>query len=122
MVTNDFAVRRIAREDGDLLRSIRLAAIADSPGTYATTLEEARNRPSVGWERVAETSAEGGDQATWFAEAGDDIAGMVSAFRTADDIVTLTSLWAAPKYRDVGVADSLVDAGYAWAQAIGAVQ
>ena len=116
------AVRRIAAEDGGLLRATRLAAIVDSPGVYSTTLAEAEAHPIVQWERVATASAVGGDQATWFAEVGPAVAGMVSAYRTADDVITMTSLWSAPGFRNAGVAETLVNAVAAWAVSIGGVQ
>jgi ribosomal protein S18 acetylase RimI-like enzyme len=94
---------------------MRLAAIADSPGTFATTLAVARARPFHRWDQVAEASSVGADQATWFAEHEGERAGMINAYRTSDGTVTLTSLWAAPGHRHLGVADALVRAALDWA-------
>ena len=47
---------------------------------------------------------------------------MVSAFRTDDGAVTMTSLWSAPGYRRIGVADHLVGAVRDWARSTGAVE
>ena len=116
------AVRRIAVSDGLMLRTVRLAAIADSPGVYATTLAEATARPLSQWERVAEASSSGGDQSTWFAEVDGAVAGMVSAYRTNNNVVTLTSLWSAPGYRNAGVAERLVEAVTDWAIGVGGEQ
>lgn len=113
-------IRRIAEGDGPLLREVRLAAIADSPGAFTTNLEAARARPVEAWSRVAEAHSGADDQATWFAEVDEATAGMVSAFRTDDGAVTLTSLWSAPGFRRIGVADALVAAVRAWAVAVGA--
>jgi GNAT superfamily N-acetyltransferase len=113
-------VRRIAATEGRELRRMRLAAIADSPGTFATTLAVARARPFHRWDQVAEASSAGFDQATWFAEHGGDLAGMINAYRTADGTVTLTSLWAAPGHRHLGVADALVARALRWAAVGGA--
>jgi GNAT superfamily N-acetyltransferase len=99
---------------------MRLAAIADSPGTFATTLAVARARPFHRWDQVADASSEGPEQATWFAEHAGEIAGMINAYRTADGTVTLTSLWAAPGHRHLGVADGLVGRALAWAAEHGA--
>ncbi len=115
-------IRRIAEGDGPLLREVRLAAIADSPGAFTTNLEAARARPSEAWTRVAEAHSGADDQATWFAEVDGDTAGMVSAFRTDDGAVTLTSLWSAPGFRRIGVADALVGAVRDWAMAARAVE
>jgi len=113
-------VRRITPTEGALLRTTRLAAIVDSPGTYATTLAEAEARELLHWDAMAETSAAGRDQGTWFAHTGDEIVGMVNAYRTDDDRVHLTSLWSAPGFRAIGVAERLVDAATGWAVSIGA--
>ncbi len=115
------SVRRIGPADGGRLREVRLAAIADSPGAYATTLAEAAGRPAIRWDEVAEAGAAGSNQGTWFAEISGFDAGMVSAYRTTDDVVTMTSLWAAPGFRGVGVAEALVAEVEAWAVASGGV-
>lgn len=118
----DVAVRRIAEGDGALLREVRLASIADSPGAFTTNLEAARARPAEAWDRVAEAHHGADDQATWFAEVDGTTAGMVSAFRTDDGAVTMTSLWSAPAFRRMGVADALIGAVRAWAVRAGAVE
>lgn len=115
-------VRRIAERDGPLLREVRLAAIADSPGAFTTNLEAARARPEEAWTRVAEAHSGADDQATWFAEVDGATAGMVSAFRTEDDAVTMTSLWSAPTHRRIGVADALIGAVREWAVGVSAVE
>lgn len=123
-------VRRIRPDEGDLLRRVRLDAIADAPGAFTTRLDTATARPAEAWDRVAATHASADDQATWFAEAteiddgavGAVTAGMVSAFRTDDGAVTMTSLWSAPGFRRSGVADALVAAVRTWAHEAGAVE
>ena len=101
---------------------VRLDAIADSPGAFTTGWEAAAQRPIEAWSRVAEVHSAAGDQITLFAEVDGTTAGMISAFRTEDDAVTMTSLWSAPGYRRIGVADELVRAVREWATSIGAVE
>lgn len=115
-------VRRIRADEGDLLRQVRLDSIAESPGDFTTRLADARDRPVEMWERVAQVHATADDQATWFAEVDGDMAGMVSAFRTEDGAVTMTSLWSTPGYRRAGVADVLVATVRDWAHEGGAVE
>lgn len=110
------ATRRIRVDEGERLRQVRLDAIADSPGTFTTGLEAARARPQGAWDRVAEAHSHAADQATWFAEVDGEIAGMISAFRTDDGAVTMTSLWSAPGHRRSGVADALVLTVRTWAR------
>lgn len=113
-------VRRIRADEGPLLRQVRLDAIAESPGDFTTRLADAEARPPEAWDRVAEAHSTADDQSTWFAVAGDEVAGMVSAFRTDDGAVTMTSLWSAPGHRRTGLADRLVATVRDWAVASGA--
>lgn len=115
-------VRRIAPGDGAHLRRVRLDAISESPGTFTTGLAAAEERPLDAWTRVADAHSSADDQATWFAESAGDTAGMVSAFRTEDGAVTMTSLWSAPRHRRQGVADALVATVLDWAETTGAVE
>ncbi len=115
-------VRRIRTAEGSLLRQVRLDAIAESPGDFTTRLADARDRPAEAWDRVAEVHATADDQATWFAEVDGAMAGMISAFRTEDGAVTMTSLWSTPGHRRSGVADVLVATVRDWAHEGGAVE
>jgi GNAT superfamily N-acetyltransferase len=115
-------VRRIRADEGGLLRQVRLDAIAESPGDFTTRLTDARDRPTERWDRVAEVHAAADDQATWFAEVDGDMAGMISAFRTEDGAVTMTSVWSTPGHRRSGVADVLVETVRDWAHEVGAVE
>ena len=115
-------VRRIRADEGSRLRQVRLDAIADSPGAFTTGWEAASQRPIEAWARVAEVHSAAGDQITLFAEVDGTTAGMISAFRTEDDAVTMTSLWSAPGFRRIGVADELVRAVREWATSLGAVE
>ncbi len=115
-------VRRIAADDGPLLRRVRLAAIADSPGGFTSTLEQAEAHDAHHWEAAADLNATGATQATFFAEADGAVVGMVGAYVMPGGVVTLVGLWSAPGYRDVGVADALLDSLAEWATRSGAVQ
>lgn len=118
----EISIRRIGPDDGPLLRQVRLDAIEESPGEFTTRRDDAVARPVEAWTRVAEAHSAAADQGTWFAEAGPDTAGMVSAFRTDDGAVTMTSLWSAPGYRRMGVADALLAAVRHWAESGDAVE
>ncbi len=110
-------VRRITDADGPLLRRTRLAALRDTPGEFSTRLTDAEALTPDRWAEIAAGNSSGSNQAIWFAEAAGECAGMLAAFRTFDDVVTLTSLWAAPGYRQIGVADALVAEATGWATA-----
>lgn len=118
----EIAIVRIRPDEGLRLRRVRLDAITDSPGEFTTLLDAAQARPEDAWTRVAEAHSAADDQATWFAMVDGATAGMISAFRTDDGAVTMTALWAAPSYRRMGVADSLVWAVRDWGRTGGATE
>ena len=123
-----FAVRRIRADEGQRLRSIRLAALADAPGDATTTLARAEARGDDHWVEAAAANSSGGLQATFFAESvdedgtvvGDEPIGLIGAYANESGIVNLVGLWSAPGHRDVGVASALLAAVAEWAATIGA--
>ncbi len=114
--------RRIAASDGDLLRRIRLNALADSPDAHTATLAQTESHDADHWARAAEANAAGASQATFFAEADGEVIGMVGAYMLTGGVVTVVGLWSAPGYRAEGVADDLLDNVVTWATRGGASQ
>jgi ribosomal protein S18 acetylase RimI-like enzyme len=108
----------LTADDWRLWREVRLAALADAPEAFGTTLEH--------W------SGEGDREARWRQRLLDVPMNLVAhvdgvpvgqASGTAideDHRVELISMWVAPAARGPGVADSLVEAVVDWAQAEGA--
>lgn len=117
-------VRRIRPEDGPLLRRTRLAALADSPGTFLAAVERASARTPEHWDAAAAANATGASQATFFAvdEENGETAGMVGAYAMADGVATIVGLWSAAGYREMGVGDALVAAVVDWATRSGSRQ
>ncbi len=113
----DVAVRRIRDGDGPRLRSLRLASLRDAPSDFSATLADAEALSDDRWAEIAAGNASGSNQAIWIAEVDGEPVGVLAAFRTFDDVVTLTSLWAAPGFRQVGVAEALVAEATTWAAA-----
>lgn len=101
---------------------MRLHALDDLPGDFAATLADARALNEERWDEIAAANASGANQAIWFACVGEEPAGMLAAYRTLDDVVTLTSMWAAPEFRRIGLAEALVEAATEWAQVSAARQ
>jgi len=101
--------------DWRLWRSLRLAALADAPGAFGSTL--------------AEWTGHGDTEQRWRARLAtvalnvvltleDQPAGMVSATAPGrDGAVELMSLWVAPFARGHGVGDAAIDCVVVWAQA-----
>lgn len=104
---------RLDPRDGERLRTLRLAALADAPDAFGGTLAEALARSADDWRRQLV------DLATFVAvDAGRDV-GMVRAARLAGEPDTgeLLSMWVAPTARGRGAGDALVDAVVDWARA-----
>ena len=113
-------VRRIRPNEAAALQEIRLRALADAPGAFASThAREAAFEPAV-WEDRAAASAAGGTNATFFAVDGDVHLGIVTAIPAGDGLVELVGMWTAPEGRRRGVGRRLVEAVVGWAAEGGA--
>jgi GNAT superfamily N-acetyltransferase len=115
------AVRRIGGDEGFLLRRMRMAALGDSPGTFATTFAQAERLSGDQWEAVAAAHASSDDQASFLAQIGDEVVGVVGAYFTTNRVVTMVGMWAAPGHRAIGVGEALLAEVTAWATDVGAV-
>ena len=115
-------VRRLRPDEGPVLRAVRLAALADSPGDSTTTLARTQAHDDDHWSEAAAANASGPLHATFLAEGDDrdEPVGVVGAYANRDGVANLFGLWSAPGYRDVGVADDLIGAVAGWAREVGA--
>jgi GNAT superfamily N-acetyltransferase len=143
MVTSEtkaaFEIRQAGPDDWAALRQVRLAALAEAPYAFSSTLDRETERPEQFWrdriaawpQFIAWTGGEPVGLAGGFAEpvadAGNDgVAGPGSA----DGAATgrhggrgnwhLVSMWVRPQARGLGIADELVAAVIACARADGA--
>ena len=112
-------IRQIGPGDWATFRDVRLTALTDSPDAFAVTAADAASRSDADWEQMVRERCESGVSATWLAgDANGHTVGMVAAF---DDPATteleLVSMWVAPAARGAGLAQRLVDAVIAWADA-----
>ncbi|MEJ2860703.1 GNAT family N-acetyltransferase [Actinomycetospora flava] len=107
-------IRRAAADDWVAARDVRLRALADAPGVFASTLAREQAYDEAEWRRRVSTHA-------WFL-AGD--VGVAVGVPEPDDPDGrhLVGMWVAPEYRGHGVADALVDAVVGWARDEGAVR
>lgn len=116
------SVRRIAGDEGPLLRRMRLAALGESPRTFATTFAQAGELSDDQWAAIASAHASADDQATFLAEVDGEVVGLVGAYLTSNLVATMVGLWSAPGHRDIGVGAALVAEVVTWADQLGAVQ
>ncbi|WP_245413103.1 GNAT family N-acetyltransferase [Arthrobacter celericrescens] len=110
------SIRRLVREDWELLRAIRLEMLADSPLAYLETLSAARRQTDTQWqERAAMMSS--GPNITLLADGGTGDARVRGLMRVAlkeyqepeqPRRAILLSVYVAPAYRGLGLAEELL--------------
>jgi ribosomal protein S18 acetylase RimI-like enzyme len=107
-------VRQTRATDWAALRRLRLAALADAPGAFASTVEAELAFGDDVWRQRA-----GDDPAavTFIASEGGDDIGLARIFSEADSPrrTHLVSMWVAAGYRRRGVARALIDRAIGWA-------
>jgi GNAT superfamily N-acetyltransferase len=110
-------IRRIKAEDGPRLRAIRLAALADAPAAFGSTLAEEQILPAEHWTRYAQEAAASDTSAIFVAEEEARWYGMVRGFvhEKYYDIVRIASMWVDPARRRSGVGAMLLKQVAAWA-------
>jgi ribosomal protein S18 acetylase RimI-like enzyme len=107
MTTSIVRVGRAQPDDWALVRDVRLAALADAPDAFASTLAEERGQPEAEWrDRVSALP--------WFLGFQEDQpAGLIAALppdAVPDQVWHLVSMWVRPDARGGGLADLLVGA------------
>jgi GNAT superfamily N-acetyltransferase len=112
------SVRRLTGDDWRVLRSVRLAALADAPDAYGSTLAREQAFTEADWRgRLAMSRT-----LSAVAFAGEEPVGLVGAVPAAGadmetnlTTVMLVAMWAHPDHRGVGVGDALVTNVLQWA-------
>jgi ribosomal protein S18 acetylase RimI-like enzyme len=99
-------IQRLAVDEGQRLRRIRLRALADSPDAFGGTYAEAVSRPMAAWSTQLQKMA------TFVAVMEGEDVGLVRCTSDAHehDTAWLISMWVAPEARGQGVGEALVDA------------
>jgi GNAT superfamily N-acetyltransferase len=121
-------IRRIAADEAQALRDIRLRALADTPLAFGSTHAREAAYPPEQWEAWARDSADGASAATLFAidDPDDSPVGLAFAVVDADagesgaETAHLFAMWVAPEARGTGAGAALVGAVVDWMAAQGA--
>jgi GNAT superfamily N-acetyltransferase len=110
-------VRRLASDEWELLRAVRLAALHDAPYAFAATLDDEGVVPEATWrERLV-------DHAWFVATDGSTPVGVASGGHLREptpEVRTLRAMWVDAAHRGQGIADRLVAAIADWARGDGA--
>lgn len=116
-VDGDVVVRRLRSDDTELLRSVRLAALEDSPEAFGETLEGAR---AADWSARAVEGATLADRAVFVAVIRTGPVGMVFVKGASPpEPAFLGGMWVAPEFRRRGVGQALVQHGLNFLQLAG---
>src|SRR5262249_27024645 len=104
-------VRRAASGDEPTLRALRLAAMTESPGAFASTLAREQGRTTEDWQRWISPGV------TVLLYDGNQPPGLVAGVRDTSDqtVVHLMAMWVHPAMRGTGAADALVTSVIDWA-------
>ncbi|HTJ37450.1 MAG TPA: GNAT family N-acetyltransferase [Dactylosporangium sp.] len=106
----DTDVRRLGPDDWRAWRDVRLAALADAPEAFGSSLERESAYTDEHW-RAWLDPAKG-----LKAIAGPGgAAGLIGVWTPPDRAAELYSMWVAPQWRGRGVGDRLVAEAVAWA-------
>jgi len=110
-------IRRLDLGEGLLYREVRLEALQDSPGAFATSYESALERDAESWAAQADASADGEDRATFLVFFEGRPVGLVALYRGPDQSPAgeLVQMWIAPGHRGGSVATDLLDHLFGWA-------
>ena len=114
-------VRRVRTDEGPLLKSVRLAALTDSPSAFGSSYAAEADLPDEHWTDRAMLGAAGERSATFFGIVDESVVGLVSAYRPdrAGLSAELVSMWVSPAHRRAGIAAELVTAVVVWAHQTG---
>jgi GNAT superfamily N-acetyltransferase len=106
------AVRRLAPDDWAIQRDLRLAALAEAPSAFLTTLAQAQKYPEQLWrDRIA-------DNPHFLADVDGQPSGMAVG-RLVDGRPEVVGVWVRPAARGSGAIEALLDAVSAWAAGCG---
>jgi GNAT superfamily N-acetyltransferase len=101
--------RRLTGDDWATLRDVRLAALADAPYAYGSTLAIEQAFDETEWRRRLDTSL-------WvLAVHNAENAGLVGMYLAEPETPMLVAMWVNPAHRGHGVGDALVTEILRWA-------
>lgn len=112
-------VRRVAAAEWQAFKSVRLAALAESPSAFGSTHEREVAYDDGVWQERARIGSYSADRAMFLAWSDDRPVGIVGGNRDDDGHVELVAMWVSPDARRGAVGQRLVTAVLDFARATG---
>ena len=116
---------RLTGDNAEDFRTVRLAALKDTPSAFGSTHEKESKLTPEEWNKKAHHWSSDRSMA-YVAIDGENPCGIVGGFVRDDDptVVSLVSMWVAPTHRKQGVGKTLVSKIADWAklQSVGTLQ
>lgn len=114
-------VRTLEPEEWQVWRDLRLAALADSPDAFLSTLAEESAKPDGFWQDVVSNTAAHERGNLWVAESGGEPVGMGFGRVDAEiELLTIAAMWVEASARGKGLGMALLEAMMEWARGLGA--
>ncbi|WP_338761858.1 GNAT family N-acetyltransferase [Massilia sp. METH4] len=115
----DFTIRPFTAGEWTTWRALRLAALADSPDAFGSTLADAQARADATWQALLAQAVAAPEQLPLLAEVAGESAGLTWAQVEGGNAVVY-QVWVAPDYRGRGIARALLERAIGWARDRGA--
>jgi ribosomal protein S18 acetylase RimI-like enzyme len=122
-VPSRVTVRDLRRDEYELWRRLRIAALAESPDAFGQTLADIQDRTEVDWRREVDPVDPSGSGSLLIGELdGTPVATAYVSRRSSEpDLAGLGAMWVMPEARGRGVGAALIDAALSWAAGDGCV-
>jgi ribosomal protein S18 acetylase RimI-like enzyme len=109
-------VRRLALDQGPLLRELRIAGLREAPYAFGATLQDALSEDPAAFDQIAERLATAQDDACFVLYTEGQPAGLIDAYFEADAArrAFIRALWVAPAVRHLRGGELLVATASQW--------
>ena len=115
-------VRKFTPDEWRLYRTLRLAALEESPDAFGSTLAHERTRADHDWVSRLSRAESSLHELPLVAEVDNEPSGLTWVWLDDDHgkVAHLYQMWVAPEKRGQGAGRALLDAAVAWARSAGA--